>query len=122
MGEAEGRREEIVEPVPKQLDRRTASCRVASPTDHDGAGRPLLAKAVCVFRAPFSWADIPADYDRRIRAMRDELDLTPAQFAERVGAGRKAVVYLMGSTEAVSLAGVLTTDSGARPRRVSVRV
>jgi hypothetical protein len=54
--------------------------------------------------------------------MRDELDLTPAQFAERVGAARKAVVYLMGNTEAVSLAGVLIPDSGARPRRVSVRV
>jgi hypothetical protein len=75
-----------------------------------------------VFRAPLSWADIPADYDRRIRAMRDELGLTPAQFAERVGAARKAVAYLMVSTEAVSLAGVLAPDSGARPRCVSVRV
>jgi hypothetical protein len=43
-----------------------------------------------VRQAPLSWADILADYDRRIRAMHDELGLTPAQFAERVGAARKA--------------------------------
>ena len=35
---------------------------------------------------------------------------------------RSGEVISMGSTEAVSLAGVLATDSGARPRRVSVRV
>jgi hypothetical protein len=83
---------------------------------------PLLAKAVRVFRASLSWADIPADYDRRIRAIRDELGRTPAQFAERVGAARKSGRLLMGSTEAVSFSGVLAPDSGARPRRVSVRV
>ena len=36
---------------------------------------------------------VPADYDVRIRAVRQGLGLSQARFAARVGAARKAVVY-----------------------------
>jgi DNA-binding transcriptional regulator YiaG len=39
------------------------------------------------------WSQIPADYDDQIRRVRRRLGLTQAQFAARVGAARKAVVY-----------------------------
>ena len=44
-------------------------------------------------RAPLTWATIPADYDTRIRAVRQGLGLSQARFAALVGAARKAVVY-----------------------------
>jgi DNA-binding transcriptional regulator YiaG len=40
-----------------------------------------------------SWSEIPADYDRRIRAIREELGKSQAGFAALIGAARKAVVY-----------------------------
>jgi DNA-binding transcriptional regulator YiaG len=40
-----------------------------------------------------SWSEIPADYDRRIRAIREELGKSRAGFAALIGAARKAVVY-----------------------------
>jgi ribosome-binding protein aMBF1 (putative translation factor) len=43
--------------------------------------------------APLIWSQIPADYDDQIRRVRRRLGLTQAQFAARVGAARKAVVY-----------------------------
>jgi DNA-binding transcriptional regulator YiaG len=43
--------------------------------------------------APLIWSQIPADYDDQIRCLRGRLGLTQAQFAARVGAARKAVVY-----------------------------
>jgi DNA-binding transcriptional regulator YiaG len=43
--------------------------------------------------APLSWDQIPSDYDDQIRRMRRRLGCTQAQFAARVGAARKAVVY-----------------------------
>lgn len=43
--------------------------------------------------APLSWNQIPPDYGDQIRTMRRRLGLTQAQFAARVGAARKAVVY-----------------------------
>jgi len=39
------------------------------------------------------WADIPADYHLRIKAMRNDLGLSQAQLAKRIGAARKAVIY-----------------------------
>jgi DNA-binding transcriptional regulator YiaG len=39
------------------------------------------------------WSQIPADYADQIRQVRRRLGLTQAQFAARVGAARKAVVY-----------------------------
>ena len=42
---------------------------------------------------PLSWAMIPTDYDRQIRAARERLGLSQAQFATAIGAARKAVVY-----------------------------
>ena len=44
-------------------------------------------------RAPLTWSAVPIDYDIRIRAVRRDLGLSQAQFAARVGAARKAVVY-----------------------------
>ena len=44
-------------------------------------------------RAPLTWSTVPVDYDVRIRAVRRGLGLSQAQFAARVGAARKAVVY-----------------------------
>ena len=44
-------------------------------------------------RGPLTWATIPADYDIRIRAVRQGLGLSQARFAALVGAARKAVVY-----------------------------
>ena len=44
-------------------------------------------------RAPLTWSTVPVDYDVRIRAVRRDLGLSQAQFAARVGAARKAVVY-----------------------------
>jgi ribosome-binding protein aMBF1 (putative translation factor) len=43
--------------------------------------------------APLSWSQIPSDYDEQIRRARRSLGLTQAQFAARVGAACKAVVY-----------------------------
>jgi DNA-binding transcriptional regulator YiaG len=43
--------------------------------------------------APLTWSQIPPDYAAQIRRMRHRLGLTQAQFAARVGAARKAVVY-----------------------------
>ena len=43
--------------------------------------------------APLSWTALPSDYDAQIQNMRRQLGLTQAQFAKRVGAARKAVVY-----------------------------
>ena len=43
--------------------------------------------------ASLSWAQIPSDYDDQVRRVRRRLGLTQAQFALRVGAARKAVVY-----------------------------
>jgi DNA-binding transcriptional regulator YiaG len=43
--------------------------------------------------APLSWDQIPPDYDERIRRVRRRLGCTQAQFAARLGAARKAVVY-----------------------------
>ena len=43
--------------------------------------------------APLIWSQIPADYADQIRQVRRRLGLTQAQFAARVGAARKAVVY-----------------------------
>ena len=43
--------------------------------------------------APLIWNQIPADYADQIRQVRRRLGLTQAQFAARVGAARKAVVY-----------------------------
>ena len=43
--------------------------------------------------APLSWDQIPSDYDDQIRRVRRRLGCTQAQFAARVGAARKAVVY-----------------------------
>jgi DNA-binding transcriptional regulator YiaG len=43
--------------------------------------------------APLSWDQIPSDYDDQIRRVRRCLGATQAQFAARVGAARKAVVY-----------------------------
>ena len=40
-----------------------------------------------------SWAMIPTDYYRQIRAARERLGLSQAQFATAIGAARKAVVY-----------------------------
>ena len=45
-------------------------------------------------RAPLTWSAVPIDYDIRIRAVRRGLGLSQARFAARVGAARKAVVYL----------------------------
>ena len=44
-------------------------------------------------RAPLTWSTVPVDYDVRIQAVRRGLGLSQAQFADRVGAARKAVVY-----------------------------
>ena len=44
-------------------------------------------------RAPPSWANVPDDYDVRIRALRRAHGLSQAQLATLVGAARKAVVY-----------------------------
>jgi DNA-binding XRE family transcriptional regulator len=44
-------------------------------------------------RNPLSWDQIPSDYDDQIRGVRRRLGFTQAQFAARVGAARKAVVY-----------------------------
>ena len=44
-------------------------------------------------RAPLTWSTVPVDYDVRIQAVRRGLGLSQAQFAARVGAARKAVVY-----------------------------
>jgi DNA-binding transcriptional regulator YiaG len=43
--------------------------------------------------APLAWDQIPSDYDDEIRRVRGRLGFTQAQFAARVGAARKAVVY-----------------------------
>jgi ribosome-binding protein aMBF1 (putative translation factor) len=43
--------------------------------------------------APLSWSHIPSDCGDRIRRARRRFGLTQAQFAARVGAARKAVVY-----------------------------
>jgi DNA-binding XRE family transcriptional regulator len=43
--------------------------------------------------APLSWDQIPFDSDDQIRGVHRRLGLTQAQFAARVGAARKAVVY-----------------------------
>src|SRR6476646_8779236 len=43
--------------------------------------------------APLVWTQIPPDYSDQIRAARHRLRLTQAEFAARVGAARKAVVY-----------------------------
>jgi DNA-binding transcriptional regulator YiaG len=43
--------------------------------------------------ASLSWSQIPCDYDDQIRRVRRRLGFTQAQFAARVGAARKAVVY-----------------------------
>ena len=43
--------------------------------------------------APLDWRQIPADYDDRLRTARHNLGLSQAQFATRVGAACKAVVY-----------------------------
>jgi DNA-binding XRE family transcriptional regulator len=43
--------------------------------------------------APLNWSQIPPDYADRIRHVRQRLGLTQAEFASRVGAARKAVVY-----------------------------
>ena len=44
-------------------------------------------------RAPPSWANVPDDYDARIRALRRAHGLSQGQLATLVGAARKAVVY-----------------------------
>jgi DNA-binding transcriptional regulator YiaG len=41
----------------------------------------------------FAWTQIPSDYSDQIRATRQRLGLTLGEFAARVGAARKAVVY-----------------------------
>jgi ribosome-binding protein aMBF1 (putative translation factor) len=43
--------------------------------------------------APLTWNQIPSDYADQIRRIRQQLGLTQAQLAARVGAARKAVVY-----------------------------
>jgi DNA-binding transcriptional regulator YiaG len=43
--------------------------------------------------ALLSWSQIPPDYADRIRHVRQRLGLTQSEFASRVGAARKAVVY-----------------------------
>jgi DNA-binding transcriptional regulator YiaG len=43
--------------------------------------------------APLRWSENPGDYDDQIRRVRQRLGCTQAQFAARVGAARKAVVY-----------------------------
>ncbi len=42
---------------------------------------------------PLDWSTIPLDYDVRIRALRQDLGMSQARFAELAGAARKAVVY-----------------------------
>jgi DNA-binding XRE family transcriptional regulator len=42
---------------------------------------------------PLTWSQIPPDYADQIRRVRQRLGLTQTQFAARVGAARKAVVY-----------------------------
>ena len=44
-------------------------------------------------RTPVTWSPIPTNYDVQIRAVRQRLGASQAQFAELVGAARKAVVY-----------------------------
>jgi ribosome-binding protein aMBF1 (putative translation factor) len=43
--------------------------------------------------APLTWSQIPPDSADQIRRVRQRLGLTQTQFAARVGAARKAVVY-----------------------------
>ena len=43
--------------------------------------------------APLTWSHIPSDYGEQIRRVRRQLGVTQAQFAARVGAACKAVVY-----------------------------
>jgi DNA-binding transcriptional regulator YiaG len=43
--------------------------------------------------APLNWRTIPPDYADRIRNVRHRMGLTQGEFAERIGAARKAVVY-----------------------------
>jgi DNA-binding XRE family transcriptional regulator len=43
--------------------------------------------------APMTWSQIPTDCADRVRQVRRQLGLTQAQFAARVGAARKAVIY-----------------------------
>jgi DNA-binding transcriptional regulator YiaG len=43
--------------------------------------------------APLRWDEIPSDCADQIRSIRQRLGFTQAQFAARVGAARKAVVY-----------------------------
>jgi DNA-binding transcriptional regulator YiaG len=70
-------------------------------TESDASGGPDISTAAL----PQTWAArsgaaaalvaamIPADYDRQIRAARERLGLSQAQFATAIGAARKAVVY-----------------------------
>lgn len=58
--------------------RQTRFRQHAAPTD-----RPTLP----------TWAAIPADYDRRLRAIRTHLRLSQRALAHRIGAAGKAVVY-----------------------------
>ena len=53
-------------------------------------GRTVRAEDRCT---PLTWSVIPPDYDVRIRALRQNLGVSQARFAELVGAARKAVVY-----------------------------
>lgn len=43
--------------------------------------------------APLNWNQIPSDYADHVRLVRQRLGLTQAEFAARIGAARKAVVY-----------------------------
>ena len=40
-----------------------------------------------------TWSDVPADFERVVRALRAELRLSQRTFAQRIGAAGKAVIY-----------------------------
>ena len=64
--------------------------------------------------APLNWSQIPSDYADHVRRVRQQLGLTQAEFASRIGAARKTVVYQMGITKAMSFTAVLAADSEYR--------
>ena len=68
-------------------------------------------------RAPLAWSAIPLDYDVRIRTVRRGLSLSQAQFAERVGAARQGGSVSVGSTETLSVTGVLATHRAVVSQR-----
>ena len=79
-------------------DTRTTFRRLrgyATPADARAFRQSYYGKSVRAEdrRAPLAWSAIPLDYDVRIRTVRRGLSLSQAQFAERVGAAGKAVVY-----------------------------